>query len=294
MLQKVSGGVVPAVVPSALAVPLWIWLDPTRRCNLACEFCYTKHSHARDDMSPETLNRILDQLEPVKKSIRVVHLNWRGEPLMNARFEELLQLYFERWPEVPMHWHTNGILLTPRRAERLVGASRPHTLFVSIDGGTEAAHERNRGVGSFRPALKGLRNLIAANGRNGPLRVGVYQIDFGVPASEFDPEFVELAQRAHEWVRFAPLELDGAEAAANEPFDRACFWAGHAMCIDPLGRVSVCLLAKGEYGVLGDLLQDRVENIIDRAQVWRSVLSTHGRSSKSQCSACRKKNGGPL
>ena len=31
---------------------LWLWIDPTRRCNLKCALCYTKASHAASDLTP--------------------------------------------------------------------------------------------------------------------------------------------------------------------------------------------------------------------------------------------------
>src|SRR3546814_13873951 len=71
--------------------PIWLWIDPTSRCNLACRLCYTKFSHGKLDLEPsqreETLGRLAasDTLE-----VKGIHLNWRGEPLMNPRFNELL------------------------------------------------------------------------------------------------------------------------------------------------------------------------------------------------------------
>jgi hypothetical protein len=41
---------------------LWLWIDPTRRCNLACKLCYTKQSHAREDLSPEDFELIRSEL----------------------------------------------------------------------------------------------------------------------------------------------------------------------------------------------------------------------------------------
>jgi len=226
----------------------------------------------------------------VRSRIQVAHLNWRGEPLMNPHFEQLLDLYMERWSDVPMHWHTNGLLLTRKRASRIVSASKPHRLFVSIDGGTQELHERNRGRDTFRPALNGLRNLLDENGADGPLQVGLYQIDWGIPDAEYDPEFSQLARRVHEWIRVPPLGEDGTEPGTAS-YRNACFWAGHSLCIDPLGKVSICLLSRGEQSLIGDLSTEPVDSILERAAQWRHELSTRGRQSKSQCSSCRKRDG---
>jgi len=236
---------------------------------------------------------ILAWLEPVRPAIKVLHLNWRGEPLMNPRFEQLLGIYGDGWEGVPMHWHTNGLLLTRRRALRLVAAAPPHRMFVSIDGGTQVTHDANRGAGTFRQSLMGLRNLLEVNGTFGPLRVGLYQIDFGLPRSSYDPEFLELAARAQEWIRVPAVRADGSEGDDSVPPQGACFWAGHALCIDPLGEVSVCLLARKRLGSLGNIRDDSVFDVIDRAAAWRSALLTEGRGAKLQCSGCKKRDGAP-
>ena len=277
------------------SVPLFLWVDPTNACNLSCAYCYTKHSHGSVHLAVPSFHRLIDWLEPVRPQIKVLHLNWLGEPLMNPHFEELLQVHGERVYDIPMHWHTNGTLLTKNRARKIVAASRPHRVFVSIDGGTTATHEKNRGVGTFRRSVVGLRNLLEANEEAGrPLSVGVYQIEFGVPRRDYDPEFAELASRASEWIRVVPLEGDGAEGGAPQACDSACFWAGHALCIDSSGRVAVCVISRGANGTIGHLDRDSVFDVIRRSGEWRAALIREGRQSQSHCSACRKKNGSPF
>lgn len=277
-----------------LSTPLYLWVDPTNACNLACAFCYTKHSHGGSHLSVDAFRRLADWLEPVRPHIRVLHLNWQGEPLMNPDFEGLLQVHGESLSDIPMHWHTNGTLLTPKRAGKIVAASRPHRVFVSIDGGTATSHECNRGASTFRRALNGLRQLLDANDAAGrPLTVGVYQIDFGVPPTSYDSEFVELAGRAQEWIRVSPLEHDGGEGSRTEACDGACFWAGHALCIDATGRVAVCVISRGGEGTIGHVSQDSVAEVVRRASAWRRALNEQGRGARPHCAGCRKRNGAP-
>jgi hypothetical protein len=44
----------------------------------------------------------------------------------------------------------------------------------------------------------------------------------------------------------------------------ACFWAGHALCIAPSGDVSICLLSHCSSGIIGNLVNDRVEDVVAR------------------------------
>lgn len=282
------------IPPHDEPTPLFLWVDPTNACNLSCAYCYTKHSHGRTHLTPERFNFLIDWLQPVLPRVKVFHLNWQGEPLMNPSFEELLQIFGRRIPDIPMHWHTNGTLLTRKRAQKLVAAAPAHSVFVSIDGGTLESHERNRGPDSFRPSLAGLRNLLEANERAGcPLKVGVYQIELGIAPDDYDAEFRELTARASQWIRVVPLEQDGGEGMHLEEYDRACFWAGHALCIDPAGRVAVCVISRGMEGTVGHIDKDDVFAVIERAREWRAELIEQGRHARRHCRNCRKKNGSP-
>ncbi len=146
---------------------------------------------------------------------------------------------------------------------------------------------------TFRASLKGLGNLLTANGTGGPLAVGLYQIDFGIARERYDPEFLALAHRCHEWIAVNPVEHDGSEGASPHNFDRACFWAGHALCIDSFGEVSVCVLSNRSSGSLGHIEHDSVFEVIARTTEWRSVLEESGRAARAQCAQCKKMNGGP-
>src|SRR3546814_1310827 len=42
--------------------PIWLWIDPTSRCNLACRLCYTKFSHGKLDLEPSQLEETLGRL----------------------------------------------------------------------------------------------------------------------------------------------------------------------------------------------------------------------------------------
>ena len=153
--------------------PVWLWLDPTTRCNLACRLCYTKLSHGKDDMTPKDLRRMLcDLRDSASVDVQTIHLNWRGEPLMNPRFAELLATVGEVMPTIPLQWHTNGTMLTEKRVEEIVSVDFDHKIFVSLDGGNRLSHDLNRGEGNFEKSLRGLEILLdRARDRPG-LRVG--------------------------------------------------------------------------------------------------------------------------
>ena len=62
-------------------LPVWLWMDASRSCNLACKFCYSKASHKNQHMAPEDFRNYLDKLMGSDQiTIQKMNLNWRGGP----------------------------------------------------------------------------------------------------------------------------------------------------------------------------------------------------------------------
>ncbi|WP_158915225.1 radical SAM/SPASM domain-containing protein [Caulobacter sp. S45] len=298
------------------AHPVWLWLDPTTRCNLACRLCYTKQSHGKLDLDPNDLERALLKLRASPMvAVKTIHLNWRGEPLMNPKFAELLAVTRRILPDVPLQWHTNGTMLTAKRVREILAVPYSHKIFVSIDGGNSRSHDLNRGEGTFRKTLTGLRKLLDARGDDrSRVCVGVYQIDLNEPIEAYDPEFLELLERVDDHVKVTPLlpggahhkvrgigDLESDEALHQRmsqdinpslPVPRGtCFWAGHSFCLAPDGNVSVCVISHGREGVVGNLFDESVETVIGRGLGFRRRLELEGRGSVAHCASCRKPEG---
>lgn len=303
------------ISPSNTPLPVWLWLDPTTRCNLSCKLCYTKESHGKLDLDPEDLRGALSRMAASPDiEVKTIHLNWRGEPLMNGRFSELLAVVQETLPDVYLQWHTNGTLLTKKRVQQILDVGYKHKIFVSIDGGNEHSHDANRGVGTFRRSITGLRNLLANDARHDLVEVGLYQIDLGEPLEAYDPDFVELSGMVDDYVKVKPLLPGGAEHEIDElssldtdadlnrmmaeelnpkiPVPHGpCFWAGHVLCMGPTGDVWVCIVSHGAQGVVGNMFSEPPELVLQRARAFRARLIEEGRHAILHCSSCRKPEG---
>jgi sulfatase maturation enzyme AslB (radical SAM superfamily) len=290
---------------------IWLWIDPTRRCNLKCTLCYTKSMHKSEDLEPNTLCRILDNIES-DESLRVVQvtLNWRGEPLMNPKFSELLHVFSKRKINYDVQFHTNGTLLKPRIIQQLLNVNMPFTIYISIDGGTEKAHDLHRGKGTFRISLAGAWRLLRSRGTKTLPKIGVYQLDLKEPVSNYDADFVKLSKQVDDYLRVLPVLPDGdghpflneaetyggsplinswPEVSFNSPIPQSpCFWAGNSFSISPLGDVSVCILSKQNIGIVGNLLNENVSIIFDKVKQFRKSIEENGRTNVDHCKSCRK------
>jgi MoaA/NifB/PqqE/SkfB family radical SAM enzyme len=292
--------------------PVWLWLDPTTRCNLACRLCYTKESHGKLDLDPADLEQALIKLrDSPALEVKTIHLNWRGEPLMNNRFHELLAVTRDIMPDIQLQWHTNGTMLTRKRARQLLEVKHRHKIFVSIDGGNALSHDLNRGEGTFLRTLRGLEILLEEAAGDEHVKVGVYQIDLGEPIESYDPAFLRLLERVDDHVKVTPLLPGGAhhdvaslsDLESDEKLHQrmmqdvnpklpvpsgACFWAGHVMCLAPDGKVSICIISHGQHGVIGNLFEESAEQVLERGLAFRDRMETQGRCSVGHCKTCRK------
>lgn len=277
---------------------VWVWMDISATCNLACRDCYTKHTHKPSLITPENFRLILNKLGSAGIAIQKLHLNWRGEPLTNKNLPELLHATKEILPKVPLEFHTNGLLLTKEKSTALLEHLNPTDLvYVSIDGGNAQAHEANRGKNTWRPTLQGLNYLLDARDKlnHPPPQISIYEISYRTGISA-DPELIRLSKRCNDWIKVYKIFKDGSEISFtnddNVPFG-PCFWAGNAFCITTVGDVHVCLLSFRPDGRLGNLFGDDVTTILERAKRYRSLLIEKGRKRINHCAECRKCEGQP-
>ncbi|BBQ83010.1 TPA: radical SAM protein [Kluyvera ascorbata] len=274
---------------------LWIWLDVSSSCNLSCRDCYTKETHSRAQLSISNYSLLLKKLMETELIIEKLHLNWRGEPLLNRYFTDFLTVRNSIAPNVPIEFHTNGLLLTSAMCKKIVESSSPNDLaYVSIDGGGETLHEENRGKGTWRSTLDGLHRLLDARESNPQkqLKVGIYEISYRRNAI-YDVELVTLSRKCDIWTRVSPIDKFGQEKFFNSnKFPQGpCFWAGNAMCITTQGDVHICMLSFNSNGVIGNIFQEEVDAIIERGRLFRARLMHQGRNAVEHCKNCLKAEG---
>lgn len=274
---------------------LWVWMDISATCNLACRDCFTRQSHEAYVMSPIQFRTILQKLADAPVSLRRILLNWRAEPLTNKKLVEFLRIRQEILPDVSLIFHTNGLLLTPQISSDIITEAMEGDLFyISIDGGNREAHEANRGEGTWSRTLKGLKIFLDARNKreDGAPRIGIYEISYGTH-TVYDSELVSLSKYCDEWVRVPLVRSSGSEESydiGSVP-DAPCFWAGHAFCITARGDVHVCLLSFRPDGRIGNLLTENLQPILERARNFRTEILEKGRSHIPHCQNCRKISG---
>ena len=132
----------------------YLFWESTLRCNLKCAHCGSScEPTARvDELSTEQVLGILDTIGEDFDTSRIFVSITGGEPLLRPDLFEVVQRLTDLGMESCIV--TNGTLLTPERAARLVAAGM-RTVSISLDG-VEAEHDAVRGEGSFARALAGV------------------------------------------------------------------------------------------------------------------------------------------
>ena len=147
------------VAPHALET---LWFNTGTLCNLACASCYIESSPTNDALAyltPADLDLYLDEIARDGLPVREIGFTG-GEPFMNRDMPAMIAMAQARGFDVLVL--TNAMRPLRRFESALLALPRDRLTFrVSLDHYTQAAHEAERGAGSWAIALDGVRWLTA-------------------------------------------------------------------------------------------------------------------------------------
>lgn len=156
--------------------PLHVELDLTDRCNVACYFCNQQDVRTRQQLPLSRVAELLDEL--VAGGLRSVRLSGGGDPLFHKEILQVLDELTARGVVID-NLTTNGALLTPAVAERLVANGCREVIF-SLNAVDAADYHRMMAVksGTFDRVCENVRHLAAVkNGAAMPRIVVQFLID---------------------------------------------------------------------------------------------------------------------
>lgn len=100
--------------------PIFVWLEPTNRCNLRCPLCPTGEGleRKRGDMPMELYQQILDKLREAPPLLLTLHL--AGEPLLAKNIFQMIRMANEAGIQTTLS--TNATLLSEDVSRQLIEA----------------------------------------------------------------------------------------------------------------------------------------------------------------------------
>ena len=233
--ESEMGSRVPAISASRYETrPTTLSFDITYRCNLRCTMCraWQLADHTdRPELSAEEIVRVIGEFRECLGIREVRFLG--GEPLLRHDLPDIIgKVSSSLFTEIV----TNGTLLTPALAERLVESGLHHIRF-SIDGPAEI-HDGMRGKGTFEKASRGIDLIQRIKGRKSTKRPKVtIWPTISKTNSGYLEEMYRLAIRKHADFHFHFL-VDRGQALLDTAVEGQA--VGSRCLIDPGGmRLSV-------------------------------------------------------
>jgi uncharacterized Fe-S cluster-containing radical SAM superfamily protein len=142
-----------------------LWFNTGTLCNIECRNCYILSSPRNDALAYLTVAEVeayLDEIAALRLGTREIGFTG-GEPFMNPEIISMLEAALARGHRVLVLTNAMRPMMRPRvRAglERLVARHGERlVLRVSLDHHAAAAHDAERGAGSFAMTLEGMRWL---------------------------------------------------------------------------------------------------------------------------------------
>ncbi|MBR6114423.1 MAG: radical SAM protein [Oscillospiraceae bacterium] len=124
-----------------LRTPFVVHIDPCDTCNFRCKFCpsgdtalmKSTKGRGHGPMDYTMFCRIIDELGEFPDPIRVVRLYKEGEPLVNARFADMVRYAKSSGHVLRVDTTTNGSLLTRERSLAIIDAGLDR-INISVEG----------------------------------------------------------------------------------------------------------------------------------------------------------------
>ncbi len=201
----------PKIGPSVLPFvrkPFIVLFNVTERCNLRCSYCFGHYYSETNEISLDQTKKILSELYDL--GARRLGLGG-GEPLLHKNIDDLITFAIQRGFDVGVN--SNGILVP----NHLPSLSLVNNLSISLDGSSPEVHDRYRGNGSFKKAVRGIQ---AAHEAKIPLNICFTLTDANI---DDWPKILELGKQYDALVQISPLYpqyRSGKNSYPPKPIDR--------------------------------------------------------------------------
>lgn len=272
--------------------PARVTLELTNLCNLSCTFC-PRHTMGggKGMMSKQLATKIIDELAE-HLPITLVPF-FRGESLLNPYWDHILS-YAVKKGLGPIQFTTNGTLLTPQNAVRLLDTNI-HFISFSLDTLDPVLYEATRRKAQFDQVMQNIHYFLDVHKkRNSSMEIQVSAvetqshspgmkafIDYWKPLVDRVRVFIEHSKDGNPG-SIDTITLPSKRLPCNKPYtDIIIYWDGEVgICNHDWQRP-----AKGPY--MGSVLQQTI------AEIWNNTAYTHLRQAHegqraldTPCSSC--------
>lgn len=277
------------------AVPTFVTLEPTNRCNLSCPECITGAGQMKrsvGDLSLADFSAIVDQ---IYRHTLVLNLYMQGEPYLNAELPQMIAYAKARSLFVSLS--TNA-----QRLPELSKESLPHHLIISVDGATQESYEAYRVGGKLEKVqdfVQAVSDWKTKRDEGLPfveLQFLVHRKNEGEVAAtkalfkgQYDRFVCKSMQIINEENKsdFLSQTTINKRYVKHETLRRACYKMLSTSVITQDGQLVLCCMDKNAEWVRGNVLQQDYVKLLqnDKARSYRKMLINDKRK-MSICNNC--------
>jgi len=256
------------------AVPDFIRIDLTERCNLDCSICYASEK-LLSKLSTDKIFLIVDKIKEF--GVKTIVFSG-GEPFLRQDLEKIIKYAHDKGIDCDVV--TNGTLIQEKHIDLL--KKYVSDLSISLDGHNEKINSKTRAKESFKDVVKTI-HLLNKN---------KIRFDIITVVSKANIKFIDkiidfgkkLKAKEHRFVRFVPLGsgsrhkdlylLDKEWVNLVEKFEKndrlnfdrkyitgRCGVGRNFLCILSNGDITVCTRKYKKEWILGNVLKENLKDI---------------------------------
>lgn len=157
-----------------LPFPRVLRVEPASQCNLACSHCPTGTVEmVRSVMTEQVFEKVLEEIERHKTSIKVIVLYHGGEPLLNRNFYRIVAQIKSINDSFLVKTVSNGMALTRKHSEQIISSGLDMIEF-SLDGESPDESQHVREKSNTQRIVNNIKYLIELKAVAGATKPDVY------------------------------------------------------------------------------------------------------------------------
>ncbi len=264
--------------------PPSLLVEPTNHCNLKCPMCpHQKMGRAKGMMTESLYQKILDE---ASGKTELLSLHFLGESLTHPRMCDFVKYAANKGMKT--YLSTNGVLLTPGRAEALFAAGLNY-LLIDFDGDSSESYEEIRKNAKYEKVLENIKSAIrigkAFEGGGGKPTITLQTIIFPGKNPNLEKRFTPDELRNVQIRKKPFLDTFNCEENAINHF-RPCYFLWYQMVIAWDGTVPACCVDYDCRNALGNVNDSSLQDIWNSAKIML-LREKHRRVDYQDITMCR-------
>jgi len=278
-------------------------------CNLRCAFCSLDHDKPKERITPEVLEKFLENLvnDSRFKNVEVMHLHNGGETLLHPKTGELLDI-IKQYKEIArakdkkfpaVNLLTNATPLIEKKAIEIIKSEAVDVMRFSMDGGSSQRFEEMRIGAKWDSFYKNMKFFCDENRKNGSKIkthiISVIDPEKPLKTNWMDKEFVNILnmvdsyelRHPHSWAGEIDIEGDSSNSM-DKPHKVGCGLLMHQLVLLPCGDINVCCTDLNAKGVVGNIKENTLFDIYNspKRRKWIELMYQRKKSEIDLCRNC--------